>query len=356
MNKTKESDIKKTRDLLRPKYVAVPIAIGLIAVGIMFWRDSEQFDFSLINISTKSIAYFLLAVLFMAGRDFGLTWRFRTLTDHDITWGQALRVNMLCEFTSAVTPSTVGGSSFGMIYLTGEGLNLGRSTAIMITTLFLDELFYVVACPVALALIGFSGLFDMANQQISASIRITFWIVYGGLSLWALILGLGIFVKPTAIRALLMGICRLPLLRRWQKDAAEMGDAIVATSKELRQKKFWWWLRAFFGTSLSWISRYMVVNALLLAFAIDADQVMVLARQLVIWVVLTVCPTPGGSGVSEWIFKNYYGDMIASGALALLLALCWRIVSYYIYLIIGICVIPSWLRRWKRKRMAKKQR
>lgn len=356
MNKTKESDIKKTRDLLRPKYVALPIAIGLIAVGIMFWRDSEQFDFSLINISTKSIAYFLLAVLFMAGRDFGLTWRFRTLTDHDITWGQALRVNMLCEFTSAVTPSTVGGSSFGMIYLTGEGLNLGRSTAIMITTLFLDELFYVVACPVALALIGFSGLFDMANQQISASIRITFWIVYGGLSLWALILGLGIFVKPTAIRALLIGICRLPLLRRWQKDAAEMGDAIVATSKELRQKKFWWWLRAFFGTSLSWISRYMVVNALLLAFAIDADQVMVLARQLVIWVVLTVCPTPGGSGVSEWIFKNYYGDMIASGALALLLALCWRIVSYYIYLIIGICVIPSWLRRWKRKRMAKKQR
>lgn len=77
----------------------------------------------------------------MAGRDFGLTWRFRTLTDHDITWGQALRVNMLCEFTSAVTPSTVGGSSFGMIYLTGEGLNFGRSTAIMITTLFLDELF-----------------------------------------------------------------------------------------------------------------------------------------------------------------------------------------------------------------------
>ena len=356
MNKTKESDIKKTRDLLRPKYVALPIAIGLIAVGIMFWRDSEQFDFSLINISTKSIAYFLLAVLFMAGRDFGLTWRFRTLTDHDITWGQALRVNMLCEFTSAVTPSTVGGSSFGMIYLTGEGLNLGRSTAIMITTLFLDELFYVVACPVALVLIGFSGLFDMADQQISASIRITFWIVYGGLSLWALILGLGIFVKPTAIRALLIGICRLPLLRRWQKEAAEMGDAIVATSKELRQKKFWWWLRAFFGTSLSWISRYMVVNALLLAFAIDADQVMVLARQLVIWVVLTVCPTPGGSGVSEWIFKNYYGDMIASGALALLLALCWRIVSYYIYLVIGICVIPSWLRRWKRKRMAKKQR
>ena len=297
---------------------------------------------------------FLLALLFMAGRDFGLTWRFRTLTDHDITWGQALRVNMLCEFTSAVTPSTVGGSSFGMIYLTGEGLNFGRSTAIMITTLFLDELFYVVACPIALALIGWSGLFDISNAHISSTIRLTFWFVYGGLSLWALILGLGIFVRPSAIRSLLINACRLPLLRRWKKEAAEMGDAIVATSGELRQKSFWWWLRAFFGTALSWISRYMVVNAILLAFAINADQVMVLARQLVMWVVLTICPTPGGSGVSEWIFKNYYGDMIASGSLALLLALCWRIISYYIYLIIGICVIPSWLRQWKRKRQKAK--
>lgn len=355
MNKASDNDLRKTRDLLRPKYVAVPVAIGLTAVGVMLWRDSGQFDFSHLRFTTASVAYFVLALLFMAGRDFGLTWRFRTLTDHDITWGQALRVNMLCEFTSAVTPSTVGGSSFGMIYLTGEGLTLGRSTAIMITTLFLDELFYVVACPIALALIGWSGLFDISNPHISSTIRLTFWFVYGGLALWALVLGLGIFVKPTAIRAILVKACRLPLLRRWQNDAATMGDAIVATSAELRRKSFWWWLRAFFGTALSWTSRYMVVNALLLAFAIDADQVMVLARQLVMWVVLTICPTPGGSGVSEWIFKNYYGDMIASGSLALLLALCWRVVSYYIYLIIGICVIPSWLRRWKRKRLTAKK-
>lgn len=345
-----DSGYRQTRDLLRPRYVALPVAIGLIAVGVMFYRDYESLDFSLLRFTAKSVACFLLAFVFMAGRDFGLTWRFRTLTDRDITWGQALRVNMLCEFTSAVTPSTVGGSSFGLIYLTGEGLKLGRSTAIMITTLFLDELFYVVACPVALALISFHGLFDVADAHVGASLRITFWIVYSGLALWTLVLFAGIFIRPTAIRALLVKACRLPLLRRWSREAADMGDALVATSVELRRKPFFWWLRAFLGTSLSWISRYMVVNALFLAFSIDADQVMVLARQLVVWVVLTVCPTPGGSGVSEWLFTRYYGDMIAAGSLALVMALCWRIVSYYIYLIIGICVIPSWLRRWRRNR------
>lgn len=353
-NENIDSGYRKTRDLLRPKYVALPVAIGMLAVAYMFYHEYENFDFSNLQLTWDSIWFFLLAFLFMAGRDFGLTWRFRTLTDHDITWGQALRVNMLCEFTSAVTPSTVGGSSFGLIYLTGEGLQLGRSTAIMITTLFLDELFYVVACPLVLALISFEGLFDISNTQISDSLRVTFWIVYEGLALWTLVLFLGIFIRPTAIRSILLAICRLPLLRRWKKEAEGMGDALVSTSQELSSKPILWWIRAFLGTSLSWVSRYMVVNALFMAFAIDADQVMVLARQLVVWVVLTVCPTPGGSGVSEWLFTNYYGDMIAVGSLALVLAFCWRIVSYYIYLVIGICVIPSWLRRWKRNRRNRK--
>ena len=73
MKKSNNKDLRKTRDMLRTSYVALPIAIGLIAVGTMFWRDSEQFDFSLTQTSTTSIGYFLHAPLFMAGRDFGLT-------------------------------------------------------------------------------------------------------------------------------------------------------------------------------------------------------------------------------------------------------------------------------------------
>ena len=340
---------KKSRDLLKPRYVMLPVGIGLAVVLYMFYSDFESLDFSSVELSLSSIPYFLLAWLFMAGRDFGLTWRFHSLTDGDISWKQALRVNMLCEFTSAVTPSTAGGSTFGMFYLTGEGLKFGRSTAIMISTLFLDELFYVVACPIALFCVSFTGLFDITDLKTADSLRITFWLVYGGLVLGTSILFLGLFVRPQIIRSLLIKVCSLPFIRRWSSKARDMGDAIVETATHLRNKHFLWWFRAFVATSLSWISRYMVVNALFLAFAIDADHMMVLARQLVVWVVLTICPTPGGSGVSEWLFTNYYGGMISSVAVALVMALCWRIISYYIYLIIGICVIPSWLRRWKRK-------
>ena len=353
-NKRKDSEFQKTKFLLKPSTVAIPVFIGLCVIGYMFYQEYENFDLSLINLTSHSLLYFLLAWMFMVGRDFGLTWRFRSLTDREITWGQALRVNMLCEFTSAVTPSTVGGSSFGMIYLKGEGLNLGRATTIMMTTLFLDELFFVLACPLAMLLIPFDELFTSINVTFSSTLKLTFWIVYCGLALWTMILFWGIFIKPQIIRSFFNKLFSLKILSKWRYAALEMGDNIISTSAELKKKNIIWWVRAFFATGLSWISRYMVVNAIFLAFNIPADQLMVLVRQLVVWVVLTISPTPGGSGLSEWIFTSYYGDMISVHALALVMALCWRFISYYIYLIIGICVIPSWMRGWiRRSRKAK---
>ena len=56
-----------------------------------------------------------------------------------------------------------------------------------------------------------------------------------------------------------------------------------------------------------------------------------------------VSPTPGGSGVSEYLFSEYYGDMIVGGSMVLVLALLWRILSYYIYLLIGTFMLPSFL-------------
>ena len=72
---------------------------------------------------------------------------------------------------------------------------------------------------------------------------------------------------------------------------------------------------------------------------------MVFGRQFVVWVVLMVSPTPGGSGVSEWLFTNYYGDLVGSLSAALLIAMLWRILSYYIYLVTGACLAPSYFRK-----------
>lgn len=331
-----------------PWKVWLPVVIGLSVVGWLFHRDFNMGVWDQIHFDARVVWCIVLAWVCMLGRDFGLSWRFRALTDYQLTWGQAWKVDMLCEFTSCVTPSAVGGSSLGMVFMHSEGIELGRATTLMITTLFLDELFFVVSLPVVMLIVPNGELFGFSTA-FTMGLKGVFWAVYAGICVWTGLLFMGILVKPALVRRFLGWLFRFRPLRRWHGQVVALGDNMTATSQALKSRSLKWWGEAFLGTALSWSSRYLMVNALFLGFAPGADQLVVFGRQFVIWVVLMVSPTPGGSGVSEWLFTEYYGDMI-SGGMALVIALFWRIISYYVYLAIGAILVPGWLKQTFTKR------
>lgn len=345
--------------------VLLPVLIGIGAVVLIIFHDAgkENIGEVMRSIRFTPRVYFCiaLALLFTFGRVFGLSWRFRALTDRQLHWRQAIKVDLLCEFTSCVTPTTVGGSSLGMVFLNSEGIEIGRATTLMITTLFLDELFMVVACPIVILLTPGDMIFASGAGSFSEGIRLTFWIVYGAIVVWTFILFTGIIWKPEGLRRFAIRLFSIRWLRKWQPKAVTLTDNMVATSHTLRQKPLGFWAEAFGGTALSWISRYLVVNALFFGFLPQDDpyQWIIMARQFVIWVLLLVSPTPGGSGLSEWLFSEYYGDLVATAGMALILAIFWRLISYYIYLLLGAIVVPKWLSetiaRAHRHREAKQQ-
>lgn len=328
----------------------LPVAIGIAVVVLMFWHEARKENLDSvwheIRFTWRTWLFIFVGFLFMWGRDFGLTWRFRALTDRQLTWKKAYKVDFLCEFTSCITPSAVGGSSLGMVFLNTQGIEIGRATTLMITTLFLDELFFVISCPLVVCLTPSKYIYASDASAFSHGILFTFWAVYAVIAAWTFLLFCGIIWKPEWIRKLLYKVAGLKWVNKWGKNITDLGDNMVSTSKELRKKPFIFWLEVFGATAVSWVSRYLVVNALFLGFLPIDDkwQWVILARQFVIWVVLMVSPTPGGSGVSEWIFSNYYGDLVPSVGMALILAVFWRIISYYVYLGIGAIIMPGWLK------------
>lgn len=323
----------KARMMIR---VAVPVIIGAVVFVWLFHDDFTAETWSAVRWTPLSVTAIALAWLCMIGRDFGLTWRFRTLTAKELSWGNAARVDLMCEFTSAITPTAVGGSAMGMVYLNHEGIDFGRAAILTMTTLFLDELFFVVACPVICLLVPDGALFGFSTGDFGQGIKIAFWLVYAGLVLWTAVLFFGIFIKPHAVRSFFLKLFSLKWLRRWQASVDNMTANLVATSADLRERPLRWWGKVFAATGVSWCSRFLVVNALFMGFAPEAPQATVFCRQFVIWVVLIVSPTPGGSGLSEWLFTEYYGDLVGGAGVALVLALLWRLVSYYIYLLLEI--------------------
>ncbi len=325
--------------------VLMPVVIG---VGVMVYLFHSS-DFSLdvlrqIPFGWRMVLGIVAALVFVAGRDFGLTWRFHTISHPDLSWGRSLRVDLMCAFTSAITPSAVGGSALAIFFLNREGLKVGRATALTLTTLFLDELFFVVFCPVILLLIPMSDLFGSTAHDAAfiKGVQITFWIVYSGIVVWTAILFVGIILRPQWIKNMAVKLFSLRGLRRWQSSVEQAMTNMEATSAWVKGRSVRWWANVFGATVVSWFSRYMIVNALFWGFVPGASMLLVFARQFVVWVVLMVSPTPGGSGVSEWIFTQYYGDLIGLPTLALAIALVWRLITYYIYLILGCALMPTY--------------
>lgn len=322
--------------------ILIPLGIGFIVIAWLFLSEFDPHTFKDVKFNLTSVGYIFLAFLFMFGRDFGMIWRFRLMAEKDLSWKQAFNINVLNEFTSAVTPSAVGGSSLVVLFLSKEGINVGRSTAIMISNLFLDQLFFILLCPVIFLLVPVKELFN-ATSIVTATIGVVFWSVYGVLVLWGLILYIGLFRRPDLIAKFVQLIFKLPFLRKWQSQIEMFAENMVNSSHEISKKSIGFWVKAFGTTALSWSSRFLVVNALFMAFTPINNHLIIFGRQMLLWIVMVVSPTPGGSGLSEFAFKEYYNDIALGSGPILVITVIWRIISYYLYLLLGFLVIPAWI-------------
>lgn len=329
----------------------LPLALG---AGVAVWLCKKDIDVETLNsisLDWHTAIGIILAFVFVAGRDFGLAWRFHTIADGDLTWKRAIRTDIMCAFTSAITPSVVGGSALAIFYLNREGIPVGRATTLTLTTLFLDELFFVVFCPIIILCIPLDDLFGSAALSASGDgifiggVKLVFWLVYAGIVIWTSILFMAIIAKPQSMERILRKIASWRMLKKFSRNINTIASNMSATSAWVKGRGSKWWANVFGATTLSWFSRYFVVNALFWAFVPDVSQILVFARQFVVWVVLMVSPTPGGSGISEWLFANYYGDIIGDLGIAAVIALVWRMLSYYIYLVAGALLLPGYFRK-----------
>jgi len=328
--------------------IILPTVLGMGVIFYMLWSELYKTEGGLDNlkqipISWNTFFWFFIALLLMVGRDLGFTIRYRYLTEKLLSWKQCIKVTLLAEFGSAITPSTVGGSSMAVLFLTKENIPVGKSTTMVFVTLLLDEMFFVVTFPLLLLLVPPESLFSNISA-LETSILTLFILAYVIKILICVCLIIGLFFKPQAIKWLLLNIFRIPFLRKWKNAAEKAGNDIILSSAEIKGKGFGYWGPLIMATILSWCSRYLVVNALFMAFFQVQDHLLIFARQFVMWILMVISITPGGSGLTEIIFDKYLSVLIPIAGLAPIIILLWRLLSYYNYLFIGAFLVPRWIK------------
>jgi hypothetical protein len=156
---------------------------------------------------------------------------------------------------------------------------------------------------------------------------------------------IGIFRRPSWIKHILLTLFKLPLLNKLYDKVEVLTNNLVQASHDIGNRTYGFWFKAFGMTLLTWSARFLVVNAVFMAFnPVHINHLVVFARQLILWVYMVVSPTPGGSGVTEYAFKEYYSDVFASSSAIIFVTLVWRVISYYLYLLLGLLVIPNWIK------------
>lgn len=325
-----------------PIKVLIPIVLGLGATVWLFMRDNGLKDLQ--GIVEANIWWLAAALLVLLIRDLGYMYRIRHLTDKFLTWRNSLDVIMLWEFASAITPSVVGGSTIATLILNKEGISLGKSLAYVMVTAVLDNMFFILAAPIAL--LATQGQvfpdFGLSASDVSA-LKLAFYISYSLIALYTFLMIYALFVRPRAFKWILLKLTSWKLLRKWRVNAFQHGNEIVWASQQLRGKDFNYWAKAILSTIFVWSARYFLLNCLIAAF-VDVslpDHMLIISRNLIFWIVMLVAITPGGAGIVEMAFPSFFGLFL--GRFSSIVVMLYRLITYYPYLLLGSIFLPKWI-------------
>ena len=326
---------KKKRNKRIILRIAIPLVISILVVGILFNQSFHPNAFRELHFTGRTCIGIILALLAFAIQNAATSIRFRRLSDNQISFRGGLRVQMMQEFTGIVTPSSVGGSSLVFLFLSGEGVNSGKAAAISFSTLFLDQLFLFLAS-LLLYLFAPHEIFLGGAELFGVGVRITFLILTIIVGIWTLILYIALFRKPQLIGAFIKGIFRLRLFRRYSHKASALIHDLIMASGEMKKMPFSYWVELFFLSAVAWCMRFGIAIALIWGFSsANSGYFIAFLKQFIIWVTSLISPTPGASGLAEYMFQYYYESYFDTASIALVVAVIWRGISAYIYLLIG---------------------
>lgn len=324
----------------------LPTFLSLGVIYYLFKDDFSQFEGVVFN---GNVAIALVAALNMVFiRDAAYVVRLKILSLGKLSWKGSFNAVMLWEFASALTPTVIGGSAFAVLILKREGINMGRSVATVIITALMDELFYVLAVPTVLLFVSLDSFFphNISNLWFESGVQTLFIGGYILTCTISLIIISALFISPRGTGKIIGLLFKLPFLNKWSYKIDDWTEDWALASDNLKGRSFQFWAGAFGSTLLSWTARFLTLNAILIAFMESIPHAEIVAKQLAMWIVMLLSPTPGSSGIAEVAFPTFIGPALTPAiSMAALggVVLFWRTLTYFIYLIIGSILVPGWL-------------
>ncbi len=344
---------------IRVSKIILPILIGVGVVIYLLWQQFDPEAFAKINWNSHTLFWIALSVILLIIRHIAYANRLRVLSSKEFSWRKCIELIFIWEFSSAVSPTSVGGSAVALFVLAQEKLSTAKTTTIVLYTAILDTIFFISTLPILLLLFGPKIIRpDLTDLGSLDGWGYTFLGAYILMATYGTIFFYGLFINPNQIKRFFVWGTSIGFLKKYRQNAVKLGEDIVIASKEMKRENWKFHTAAFLSTATAWSCRFLLLNCLIIAIVDTTPtdfitQAAIYSRLETMFVIMAFSPTPGGAGFAEIVFGGFLSDYVPKG-ISLIIASIWRGLTYYAYLFAGVIIVPNWIRKIINQRHLKK--
>ncbi|MFD1484804.1 YbhN family protein [Lacticaseibacillus baoqingensis] len=333
--------------------------IVMILIGVaIFGVEMRHLDFHQVwhTLNHMQLQWLVVAFLVMVSSWIVESFVVKIFVQHDgehLNFKAALRVPLVEQLFNNITPFASGGQPAQLVALMQAGVEGGRASSVLLMK-FVVYQFMVLINFVLTILIGFN--------RVATHFGALAWLIVFGLVIHVVvIIGLLLVMYQYRFTKRLVGIavrvCGWFIgherLLRWQEHMDAKIDTFYAESLHLKQEKFKV-LRAAGLTLIQLLLYYSVPYFVLLSFGLGrVDLVTVMVSHVMIVMIVSLFPIPGGTGGAELSFKTLFASFVATPSQLVLAMLLWRLLTYYLGIAFGIIALAVPVKRLDHSQQAK---
>ena len=254
-----------------------------------------------------------------------------------------VRSQFAWDFFGAVTPSSVGGGPFIVLFLSkDQGVPLGEATSLILFATLLEMLWQAALVPVLLGLSVYFDVFPDAMGTVGFGAMLTVFVLFLA---YVAVLAYGTLVNPRLLAVVVGAVFRLKWLRRFRLSALRVMVEMKGRAQILRAESALFYVKGFCLSVLPWVSRYLLPVFLIWSVYPAVDKGLAFLRSAALQLGALFMPTPGGAGAAEGLYVLFLGAPLQPQPLVAPTLLAWRVLVYYLFVFVGVFISVQFVQR-----------
>ncbi|KRN58107.1 lysylphosphatidylglycerol synthase transmembrane domain-containing protein [Limosilactobacillus secaliphilus] len=254
----------------------------------------------------------------------------------NFTWKDALRLPLIEQLFNGITPFSTGGQPAQLLAMLQSGVDGGIASSVLLMKFVVFQSMIVINFLISI-LIGFHYIASKLHA-------LSLFVIFGFLIHLSVIVALLMVMYWYKFTKKMTNICIKPAA--WFMEPQHYADMKVRLnekidsfySESLRMKsQYKKMAKVALVTIIQLQAYYVIPYFILLALGVHGvNLIMVTSLHVLIFMIISLFPIPGGTGGAEYSFSVLFSSFIHSNSKMVLAMLLWRVLTYYFGIFTGI--------------------